>query len=248
MSTSSESLVLLSRAAELRASGTRWPDAATQLSVGHDELRKLVAEHNRDYERLARRARADLLRETLDEAVAALRVMLKSPDARLGFLAATTLVRFELARMRHGMQAARERLERDTSARGRRRLTAEAKTLDELDTSESTEVKTSQHLAAPKNVAQSTTQATPSAAARVTPAAPMASVTPPAPVEPAAQVATHATITPHERERRKRLLLHHFVTGAAEPPLWKDDRLDEEVSRIADGLLADPKVDDAPPG
>src|SRR5436190_8675804 len=106
-------LALLTRAAELRAAGTPWPDAAAQLKVGHAELRRLPAEHARDYERLARRARTDFIRETLHEALAALRDQLKSSDDRIRFMAATTIVRYELARMRHGAKSAGAGLERD---------------------------------------------------------------------------------------------------------------------------------------
>ena len=100
--TSPESLALLGRAAELRASGVPWADAATKLAVGHDELRKLASEHSRDYDRLMRRARNDVLRETLDAALAALRTHVTSPEPKMSMRAATTIVRYELARMRHG--------------------------------------------------------------------------------------------------------------------------------------------------
>jgi hypothetical protein len=42
-------------------------------------------------------------------------------------------------------------------------------------------------------------------------------------------------------------LLNDFVRGRG-APLAKDDRVDREVSRIADGLLADATGNDAPPG
>src|SRR5262245_33786837 len=106
------SLALLSRAAELRAAGTPWSDAATQLAVDLAELRKLTAEHARDYERLARRARAEFRREIFLEALAAMRTQLKAPDDRVRFLAATTLLRFEMAWMRHGAKSAAGELER----------------------------------------------------------------------------------------------------------------------------------------
>ena len=44
MSATPEPLALLERAAELRAAGTPWADAAAQLAVDHRELRRLVAE------------------------------------------------------------------------------------------------------------------------------------------------------------------------------------------------------------
>src|SRR6187455_2604714 len=105
-----ESLALLRRAAELRAGGTPWPDAAARLDLGHDELRRLVSDHARDYDRLVRRARAGVLREVLDEALAALRTHLASRDERASLSAATTLVRYDLARTRLGAQEARVRL------------------------------------------------------------------------------------------------------------------------------------------
>src|SRR5689334_468248 len=112
MTTSPESLALLGRAAQLRAEGVHWPDAAEQLALGHDQLRRLVADHHRDYERLVRRARADVLREATDEALAVLRAQLNSPERRVSLTTATTIVRYDLAVMRHGAREARDRLER----------------------------------------------------------------------------------------------------------------------------------------
>ena len=49
MSASAEPLALLGRAAELRADGTSWADAASQLCVTHDELRKLAAARGTEF-------------------------------------------------------------------------------------------------------------------------------------------------------------------------------------------------------
>jgi hypothetical protein len=113
MTTSPESLALLGRAAELRAASTPWSDAAAQLAIGTEELRRLASENARDYDRLMRRARAEVLRESLDAALTTLRGLLKSSETGIGMKAATTIVRYDLARMRHGEKEAGARLERD---------------------------------------------------------------------------------------------------------------------------------------
>src|SRR5262245_29347510 len=112
MSASPESLALLGRAAELRATGTPWTIAATQLSVGHDELRRIVDEHAGDYERLARRARAEFRLEAVHEAVAALRSLLGSADHAERRLASASILRFEMTRLRHGVRDAGLEVER----------------------------------------------------------------------------------------------------------------------------------------
>lgn len=151
MTTSSEPLALLSRAADLRAHGTPWNDTARQLAVEADPLHRLVAEHRRDYDRLARRARTEAARETFDAALAALRGLLKSEDPRVSLLAATTIVRYEMARMRRGERTARERLERDAQ-----RVHRADRALPPLEpnVSESANVPKLQDVAAAKNGAQ----------------------------------------------------------------------------------------------
>ena len=93
MSVSPEPLALLERAAELRARGRSWNETATKLSVTHDELRRLVAEQNRDYERLARRARADLLTETRGLALSTLCDLMQSPEERVRVAASSVSCR-----------------------------------------------------------------------------------------------------------------------------------------------------------
>src|SRR5262245_15843922 len=105
-------LALLCRVAELRAAGTPWEAAAKQLGFEHAELRRFVAEHARDYERLARRARAEFRLEAFHEAIAALRKCLNSPDADERRLASASILRFEMTRLRHGVRDAGEELER----------------------------------------------------------------------------------------------------------------------------------------
>jgi hypothetical protein len=252
MSVTAESPDLLLRVAELRAAGASWADTAVKLAVGHDELRRRVADHHRDYERLTRRARTELLRETLDAALTALRTQIHSADPRLSYMAACTVVRYELARMRHGTQQARERLDRDLSPHGRNRRTTNAENSRAQNMSESTEVQTQQKVAAPKNVAQPTASPTP----RPAPAASPASTKQDGEAGAASKqkdgeagvaskqkdgeagVASKPPISPEERERRRRLLLNNFVHGRGAPPP-DDNRLDQAIQRL---------VDDAPPG
>ena len=164
--TSPESLDLLGRAAELRATGVPWADAATKLALDHDELRRVVSEHPRDYERLMRRARTDVLRETLDGALTALRTLVKSPDQSVCSRAATTIVRYELARMRHGTKQAGSRFERDARRASRRdKVTDGAEKVRNENVSESAKVPNHQEVNAAKNVAQPTAPASASAVA-----------------------------------------------------------------------------------
>jgi hypothetical protein len=235
--TPSESLALLGRAAELRASGTHWADAAAQLSLGHDELRRLVSDHSRDYERLVRRARTDVLRETLDEALAALRTHLTSRDERVSMVAATTLVRYDLARTRLGAQEARTRLER------------RARKLREQNASESTEVTKRQKVDAPKNVAQ-TAAPRPAASAPTAPHAPAPAKTPAAPATATATPPTPATASAapppaakaplDELARRRLRRLNEFALGRTPPaPLVRGSRQTLEVERLISGWLTE---------
>jgi hypothetical protein len=102
-----ETLALLGRAAELRAAGTPWPDAALQLKVAPDDLRALVAAHRRDFDRLVRRAGRDLEDETRGATLAKLRELLKSPNEGVVMFAAGIFIRYELAKMRHEVQLGR---------------------------------------------------------------------------------------------------------------------------------------------
>jgi hypothetical protein len=232
--TSPESLALLGRAAQLRASGVPWPDAAAQLSLGHDELRRLVSDHSRDYERLVRRARTGVLRETLDEALAALRTHLASREERVSMVAATTLVRYDLARTRLGAQEARTRLER------------RARKLREQNASESSEVPNRQKVDATKNVAQTAAPkpaagapaAPPGPAPAKTPAGP-ATATPTPPVTaPAAPPAAKAPLDELARRRLRRL--NDFALGRAAPaPLARGSRQTLEVERLISGWLTE---------
>jgi hypothetical protein len=250
MSASPEPLALLERAAELRATGMPWDQTAAQLSLGRDELRRLTAEHRRDYDRLLRRERAELLRETLDAALTALRTQIHSSDSRLSYLASCTFVRYRLACLRHSPEEARNRLQRDTSPRAQKRMTADLARGPAPNTSESTKVQTQQDVIASKNVAQSTPQPAPSPAPQSTPGV---TVTPPAAapsaVKPASTASANSPISPEERERRRRLLLNNFAQGrdSATPP-GKDTRLDREIQRLADRPSLDETGDDAPPG
>jgi hypothetical protein len=196
-----------------------------------------------------------MLQETRHLALRTLRELMVSAENRVRIVATTTFVRYDLALKRHGAKEAESRLERDTSPRGRQRMTADLDDLLAQNTSESTEVKNEQHVAAPKTAAQSGAQRAPqttaataatSASAATTPPAP-AKTAPPAQPKPAATIAA-APAARDERERRKRVLLNDFALGRSARPLGKDDRLDREVERIVDGMLADAKVDDAPPG
>jgi hypothetical protein len=102
---SSERLALLSRAAELRASGTSWDEVAAKLATSTDELRRLACEHARAYSRLIRRATREFRDETMGAVVARLRDLLKSQQEGVAMMAAATLVRYDLAKMRHSRPA-----------------------------------------------------------------------------------------------------------------------------------------------
>jgi hypothetical protein len=221
--TPSESLALLGRAAELRASGTHWADAAAQLSLGHDELRRLVSDHSRDYERLVRRARTDVLRETLDEALAALRTHLTSRDERVSMVAATTLVRYDLARTRLGAQEARTRLER------------RARKLRDENASESTKVTNKQEVKPTEKVAQ-TAAPKPAASAPAAPPGPApakpAPTTPTPPVAAPAAPPAAAKAPLDELARRRLRLLDDFALGRTPPAQNKRQTLE------VDGLLS----------
>jgi hypothetical protein len=214
----------LGRAAELRASGVPWPDAAAQLALGHDELRRLVSEHARDYERLVRRARTEVLRETLDAALAALRGLVTSPEPGVGLKAATTIVRYDLARMRYDLKEAGERL-----ARKRRKITAEAENVRAQNVSESSKGPDQQEVNAAKNVAQ--TRA---------PDAPATPPVPPAPVRSTTPSAEKSKTPDADAIRRKRLFLA-AVLGHTAPrtPLTKGVPQTLEVDRLISGWLAE---------
>jgi hypothetical protein len=218
MTTSPESLALLGRAAELRASGVPWSDAATKLALDHDELRALVSDHSRDYDRLMRRARNDVLRETLDAALAALRTHVASPEPKMSMRAATTIVRYELARMRHGGKEAGSRLERDTR---RTKPTAEAREMRNQNVPESTEVPKEQEVNAAKNVAQSTAPGSASPVApKPTPATPVPPA-PPAPAVPAptAPAARNQQAPLDDAARRRQRLVDDCALGRTPPAL-----------------------------
>jgi hypothetical protein len=235
--TSPEPLGLLERAAELRARGRSWDEAAARLSLGHDELRKLVADHTRDYGRLERRARADVLQATRHLALRTLRELMASPEDRVRMVATTTFVRYDLALKRHGDKEAESRLERDTSPHKRDRTTGGAGKTRDKNMSESSEVKNQQDVAAPKNVAQTTAPKAATPAAKPAPAATQAA----AQAKPTAPIAAQGQVPPEELARRRRLLLNDFTRGGAARPLGKADRLDQEVGRLVDGLLGDGK-------
>jgi hypothetical protein len=95
-----EQLLLLNRAAELRASGAPWAAVAAVLKVASDQLHELRTTHARAYDRLARRADNEFARETVRATLARLRELLKSTDESVAMLAAGTVIRYELARMR----------------------------------------------------------------------------------------------------------------------------------------------------
>ena len=230
-----ETLALLGRAAELRASGTHWDRAAARLCLPHAELRKLVADHPRDYDRLVRRARAGVLREALDEALAVLRTHLGSRDERASLSAATTLVRYDLARTRLDAREARLRLER------------RARKLRDQDASGSAEVPGGRDVTAAKNVAQPAAPrpAAGAAAPRTAPATakaktPAAPATPPA--APAAPQAS-AKAPLDELARRRLRRLNEVALGRTPPaPLARGSRQTLEVDRLMTGWLTEPNV------
>jgi hypothetical protein len=236
MAATPEPLSRLELAAELRAAGTSWPDTANQMALTHDELRRLVAEYHRDYQRLLRRARTEFQRDALATALGKLRELTRSAEPRIGLMAATTIVRYDLAIQRHGTTPGGDWLRRELR---RNHKPTQPRNERAPNTSESTKVQIQQDVTASKNVAQSTPQPAPSPAPQPTPGV---TVTPPATapsaVKPASTASASSPISPQERERRRRLLLNNFAQGrdSATPP-GKDDRLTQEISRLVDGWL-----------
>jgi hypothetical protein len=108
-----EQLALLDHAAELRAGGSPWAAVATELKVAPDELRSLRATHARFYDRLARHADREFERETVRATLARLRELMRSSDESVAMLAAGTVIRYELARMRQELQKERGRVSRE---------------------------------------------------------------------------------------------------------------------------------------
>jgi hypothetical protein len=220
MSTSSEPLTLLESAAELRAAGTPWAEAARQLAVAPDELRRLAAGHRRDYERLSRRARNEVHRQAVSTAITTLISLMRSPDTQVGILAATTFVRYDTALMRHRGKGAAAQRERDAA----RTLTLGAESARAQDVRESAKVPNQQGVTAAKNVAQPPAPAAP----KPTPQ------TPPAPAKPAtAPVAATGPAPVDDLVRRRARLVDRYATGlGAPPPLVPDGRLDREIGRV----------------
>ena len=108
MTSTSNGSILVS-VAELRAAGTRWPEVATQLNIELDVLRRTVREKQREYDQLVRRARKELQQEAADAMLATLRGLLDSPDPKVKLTAATSLMRYEMARMREQSNRAKYR-------------------------------------------------------------------------------------------------------------------------------------------
>jgi len=111
-----EQLALLHHAAELRAGGKPWAAVATELKVPDAELRGLRAANARLYDRLARRAEREFERETVRAALTRLCELMRSSDESVAMLAAGTVIRYELARMRQELaqiQQKRDRLHRE---------------------------------------------------------------------------------------------------------------------------------------
>lgn len=105
--TSTSNGSLLVSVAELRAAGTRWPEVATRMNLDLDELRRSVRENQREYDQLVRRARKELQQEAADAMLATLRGLLDSPDPKVTLTAATSLMRYEMARMREHSKRAK---------------------------------------------------------------------------------------------------------------------------------------------
>jgi hypothetical protein len=229
MSASPESLAILKRAADLRALGRSWDEAANQLAVGLDELQRLASEHHRDYERLSRRARNELHRQAVSTALVTLIKLMSSPEPGVGILAATTFVRYDTALMRHrGKEAATrlERVARELERDGERTITVNAREPRAQNVQESSEVLNRQKVDAAKNAAQSNAPAS-------------------APKPATAKPPTRASAPPDATARRKQRLLEDAVLGrTARTPLPRGDREALEAERLINGWLAD----DAPPG
>jgi hypothetical protein len=248
--TSPETLALLGTAARLRALGLSWADAAAQVSVGGDELRALVYEHRREYDRLSRQARDEVLRESMDEALTTLRRLLHSEDPDVSRMSALTLVRYTMARMRQDLNAGGERPAKP------RKITVHAENVRAESMSELAKVPKPPVVDATKNVAQPQPPAVPKPApatppaARVstpapaTPPAPPTNAQPPAPA-PAAAPARPATPPPPAAKlsdaelRRRKRILDAAVLGQPLPRLSKDAPVPSEVDRLLRGWLAD---------
>jgi hypothetical protein len=219
MSASPESLTLLERAANLRALGNSWDETAQQLAVDQAELQQLASEHNRDYERLSRRARNELHRQAVGTALVTLIRLMRSTEPGVGILAATTFVRYDAALMRHCGKEAALRLERDMRQLDideARTATREMHEPHARNVRESTEVKNQQGVASAKNVAKSP----PSASA-------------PAPKP-----------TDADARRRRQLLGDAVLSGAPRTPLPRGNRQELEAERLLTSILPD----DAPAG
>lgn len=111
-----QTLALLGRAAELRANGSSWSVVAAELKIADDELRSLRSANAREYHHLARRAEREFERETARACLARLRELLKSQDERIAMTAAGTIIRYELARMRHDVRAEQKSLGQQRNA------------------------------------------------------------------------------------------------------------------------------------
>jgi hypothetical protein len=226
---SPQTLGLLRRAAELRAAANSWDATATKLALTRAELDKLVADHTRDYERFARRARAEVIREAFHEALTALRDHLKSADGRDRFLSSTSIIRYVMLQMRNESRAADRDLARGRPARRKkdRTLTVHAENVRAGNTSELPKVPV------PNGVTGAQKTATPPAA----PAAPKpvptpAPVTPPAaptpprapaqPAAPAPATANGAAPLSDAERRKQRLIMQQAVRPGTTAPVVRN--------------------------
>ena len=211
---------------------------AAQLAVDAQELRKLASEHARDYERLTRRARNEVLRESLDAALATLRSKLTSPELRVSMVAATTIVRYDLARMRYGQKDAGAKLDRESRRSSRRESMADkAHEVRNENVRESTKVTNPQDVNAAKKSAQSTPKAPANAAP--SPPAPTPQTATPQPAPPVTPVAQPGKPSVADAIRRERLL-EKFARGQTPPaPITKGVPQTLGVDRLISGWLTE---------
>src|SRR4051812_41272559 len=92
---------LLERAAELRAAGSSWENAAKHLGSTPDELKALAAADRRAYRKLVREFLRDNMTDALAESVFFTRMLMRSEDEKISWKASDGYMRYDSNRYRH---------------------------------------------------------------------------------------------------------------------------------------------------
>ena len=104
MPTSPQPVDVLARAAELRAGGKSWEFTARELHFDDvRELRDLVGQNDRAFQRVLNRARRDVIDDSFGEGVFVLRRLMRSPDEAVAYKAADSMIRFKATTIRQGI-------------------------------------------------------------------------------------------------------------------------------------------------